>query len=105
VLRALLPTQTPCVRLLPTHTTYVLCVFQIAMCELGVRTDKVRARVLVRQSSHCRLQVLYHGNLKTQRDMTDVADSSKVMVDLMEVRNRHCHGLLINLLVDIPFGH
>ena len=75
------------------------------MCELGVTSDKVRARVAVRQSSHRRLQVLYHGNLKTQRDMTDVADSSKVMVDLMEVRNRHRRGLLIILLVNIPIGH
>jgi hypothetical protein len=33
----------------------------------------------------CMLQVIYHGNLNTLRDMTDVADSSKVMVDLIEV--------------------
>jgi len=30
-------------------------------------------------------QVIYHGNLLTKRDMTDVADSSRVMVDLIEV--------------------
>ncbi len=29
--------------------------------------------------------MLYHGNLLTKRDMTDVADSSRVMVDLVQV--------------------
>lgn len=42
---------------------------QIAMCELGITKEKV----------------LYHGNLLTKRDMTDVSDSSRVMVDLIEV--------------------
>jgi hypothetical protein len=37
---------------------------QIAMMELGVRKERV----------------LFHGNLETLRDMTDVRDSSRVMV-------------------------
>jgi hypothetical protein len=38
----------------------------------------------------CMLQVIYHGNLNTLRDMTDVADSSRVMVDLIEVSLPFC---------------
>ena len=41
---------------------------QLAMVELGVRSEPT----------------LFHGNLETLRDMTDVRDSSKVMVDLAE---------------------
>ena len=56
------------------------------MCELGLRPEKVRVNLLeVICSYSWRVQVIYHGNLLTKRDMTDVADSSRVMVDLIEV--------------------
>jgi hypothetical protein len=55
------------------------------MCELGITRDKVRQPAQAAQYSHSMKQVLYHGNLRTKRDMTDVADSSRVMVDLIEV--------------------
>ena len=41
---------------------------QIAMIELGVRVEPA----------------LYHGNLEAERDMTDVRDSTHVMVHLLE---------------------
>lgn len=55
------------------------------MCELGIRKEKVRERFLGAALSIHWEQVLFHGNLLTKRDMTDVADSSRVMVDLIEV--------------------
>jgi hypothetical protein len=64
------------------------------MCELGIRADKVCTRVLELARSYFCVQVLYHGNLRTKRDMTDVADSSKVMVDLIEVASLVFCGLL-----------
>jgi hypothetical protein len=50
-------------------------------------------------------QVLFHGNILTYRDMTDVADSSRVMVDLIEVPNsvnvycRHAHDKMVKLVM------
>ena len=55
------------------------------MCELGIRKEKVREHFLGAALSIHWEQVLFHGNLLTKRDMTDVADSSRVMVDLIEV--------------------
>ena len=56
------------------------------MCELGLRPEKVRVYLIEAIRSYLwRVQVIYHGNLLTKRDMTDVADSSRVMVDLIEV--------------------
>lgn len=51
---------------------------QVAMIELGVRP---KAEV-------------FHGNLETLRDMTDVRDSARVMVDLAE---KSAPGLVYNV--------
>jgi hypothetical protein len=57
------------------------------MCELGITKEKVRehAHWKLTYAFSSATQVLYHGNLLTKRDMTDVSDSSRVMVDLIEV--------------------